>query len=179
MADPNPGNKYERASGLIRAGRRTVVPDDVSTHVPLSIGNFCSIASGLTIISGQHPGVANPKLVSDFPFADHGLGSYPASDMGDGVKIDHDIWVGQDVTILDRVWIGSGARIGAGSVVTKNVGPYEVVGGNPSTLLKARFTPSQIGSLLHIEWWKWSDHAIAQALPYFWDIDRFISKFDP
>lgn len=170
------------SDGLITAGRHTIVPDDVSTHVRVSMGNFCSIASGLTIVSGQHPGVANPELISDFPFADHGWRThvnYPRSDMGDGVKIDHDVWIGQDVTILDRVWIGSGARIGAGSVVTKNVGPYDVVGGNPATLLYTRFGPSLIGSLLHVEWWRWDDVKIANALPNFTDIEKFIEHYDP
>lgn len=164
---------------LISAGRHTLVPLDVSTHVPVSIGSFCSIASGLTIVSGQHPGVTSPGAISDFPFAEQGFGDYPASDMGEGVKIDHDVWIGQDVTILDRVWIGSGARIGACSVVTKSIGPYDVVGGNPAALIRHRFGPSQIGSLLHVEWWKWDSLKIANALPYFRDINTFIEHFDP
>jgi chloramphenicol O-acetyltransferase type B len=164
---------------MIEAGRHTIVPDDLATHVPVSIGAFTSIASGCRVVSGQHPGVVEPKAISDFPFAEHGWGEYPASDMGEGIKIDNDVWIGQDVTILDRVWIGSGARIGAGSMVTRNVGPYDVVGGNPATLLKHRFGPSQIGSLLHIKWWDWDDEEIQAALPVMADIDSFIERYDP
>jgi acetyltransferase-like isoleucine patch superfamily enzyme len=165
---------------VITAGRHTHVPDDVSTNVQVVIGNFCSIASGLTIVSGQHPGVAYPEAISDFPFYEHEWGTqYPPSDPGEGVIIDNDVWIGQNVTILDRVWIGDGARIAAGSVVTKNVGPYDVVGGNPATLIKTRFSPAKIGSLLHVKWWRWDDRKILAALPAMADIDKFIETFDP
>lgn len=163
---------------MIEAGRHTIVPEDLATHVPVSIGSFCSIASAVRIVSGQHPGVVEPAAISDFPFAERGWGEYPPSDMGEGVTIGNDVWVGQDVLILDRTWIGDGARVGAGAVVTGNVGPYEVVAGNPAKRLKYRFGPSQIGSLLHVKWWDWDDEEIQNALPYMADIEKFIAHYD-
>jgi acetyltransferase-like isoleucine patch superfamily enzyme len=162
---------------LIKAGRRTHVPDDVSTHVPLSIGSFCSIASGLTIVSGQHPGVANRRLVSDFPFAEHGLGDYPVSDMGEGVVIGNDVWIGQGVTLLDRITIGNGCRIGAGAVVTRSVRSYAVMAGNPAVPIDIRFNLTQIHKLEEIAWWRWSDHEIAKALPFMHDVCAFIKEY--
>ncbi len=54
------------------------------------------------------------------------------------VVIDDDVWIGSRVIILPGVHIGRGSIIGAGSVVTKNVEEYTIVGGNPAHLLKRR-----------------------------------------
>ena len=54
------------------------------------------------------------------------------------VNIEDDVWIGGRVIILPGVTIGKGSIIGAGSVVTKNVEPYSIVGGNPAHLLKKR-----------------------------------------
>lgn len=54
------------------------------------------------------------------------------------VVIGNDVWIGARVIILPGVIVEEGAVIGAGSVVTKNVPAYSVVGGNPAVLLKSR-----------------------------------------
>lgn len=54
------------------------------------------------------------------------------------VTIDDDVWIGAKVVILPGVHIGTGAVIGAGAVVTKDVPDYAVVGGNPARILKMR-----------------------------------------
>lgn len=54
------------------------------------------------------------------------------------VVIEDDVWIGGRVIILPGVRIGTGAVIGAGAVVTKNVPDYAVVGGNPARILKMR-----------------------------------------
>ena len=48
------------------------------------------------------------------------------------VVIEDDVWIGTKSTILKGVHIGQGAVIAAGSVVTHNVAPFTVVGGNPA-----------------------------------------------
>lgn len=55
-----------------------------------------------------------------------------------GVTIGNDVWIGTRVIILPGVTIGDGAIIGAGSVVTKDVMPYTVVGGNPAKKIRDR-----------------------------------------
>ena len=52
------------------------------------------------------------------------------------VIIEDKVWIGNDVIILPNVTIGEGSIIGANSVVTRNVPPYCVVGGNPAKILK-------------------------------------------
>lgn len=54
------------------------------------------------------------------------------------VVIEDDVWIGARVIILPGVKIGKGSILGAGSVITKNVEPYTVVGGNPAKLIKRR-----------------------------------------
>jgi len=48
------------------------------------------------------------------------------------ITICDDVWIGYGVIILGGIDIGEGSIIGAGSVVTKNVTPYTIVGGNPA-----------------------------------------------
>lgn len=52
------------------------------------------------------------------------------------VVIGDNVWIGDKATILPNVTIGDGAVIAANSVVTKDVLPYSVVGGNPAKVLK-------------------------------------------
>jgi len=54
------------------------------------------------------------------------------------VVIEDDVWIGSRVIILPGVNIGKGSIIGAGAVVTKNIEPYSIVGGNPAKLIRIR-----------------------------------------
>ena len=66
--------------------------------------------------------------------------------------------------ILPGVTIGDGCIIGAQSVVTKNVEPYTIVGGNPAKPIKKRFNEEEIETLLKIEWWNWPVDVITQNI---------------
>jgi len=68
------------------------------------------------------------------------------------VRIGNDVWVGDTVTILSGVEIGDGAVIGASSVVTRNVDPYEVVAGNPARLIRFRFSRDIVELLTQLNW---------------------------
>ena len=52
------------------------------------------------------------------------------------VKIHNKVWIGFDVKILKGVTIGEGAVVAAGSIVTKDVQPYTLVGGIPAKFIK-------------------------------------------
>lgn len=73
---------------------------------------------------------------------------------GDTV-VGNDVWIGREATIMPGVTIGDGAVIGACSVVTKNIAPYEIVAGNPARLRRTRFSPDDIKRLLRARWWDW------------------------
>lgn len=60
------------------------------------------------------------------------------------VIIEDDVWVGYGSIIMSGAKIGKGSIIAAGSVVTKDVEPYSIVGGNPAKFIKKRFTEEEI-----------------------------------
>ena len=125
----------------------------------LIIGKFCAIARGICFIMNG----ANHRMnsVTTYPFSLMGGGwekSTPSlSDLpfkGDTV-VGNDVWIGQNVTILPGIHIGDGAIIAANSVVTKDVPPYHIAGGNPARLIRKRFDEDLISYLLEIKWWDW------------------------
>ena len=77
-------------------------------------------------------------------------------------EIGHDAWIGAGAIILPSVKVGEGAVIGAGSVVTKDVAPYAIVGGNPAKVIKYRFEPEIIAKLLNFDFLKLTDEKIKQ-----------------
>jgi acetyltransferase-like isoleucine patch superfamily enzyme len=124
----------------------------------LQIGKFCSIAEGVTIfLGGNHRTdwiTTYPfNSLADFlPFAEH-IKGHPVT-KGD-VIIGNDVWIGRNVTIMSGITIGNGAVIATESIVTKNIGSYEVWGGNPAIFLKKRFDDATINQLENINWWNW------------------------
>lgn len=131
----------------------------------LIIGKFCMIASGVTFIMNGASHLT--KAITSYPFAIFGNGwqeamngkAYPTK--GDTV-IGNDVWVGFKATIMAGVKIGDGAIIAANSVVTKDVEPYAIVGGNPAREIKKRFSDEQIRELLEIKWWDWDIERITK-----------------
>lgn len=53
--------------------------------------------------------------------------------------VEDDVWIGHGVIVLGGVTIGKGSIIAAGSVVTKDIPPCEIWGGNPARKIKDRF----------------------------------------
>lgn len=127
----------------------------------LIIGKFCSIATGVKFMMGGTQG-HNYEWIANYPldFLDDDFDGYnkvaPKAHKykGDTV-IGNDVWIGAEAMIMPGVHIGDGAVIGARSLVTKNVGPYEIWGGNPAKLIKKRFSDEDIEKLLQLKWWDW------------------------
>ena len=73
---------------------------------------------------------------------------------GDTV-VGNDVWIGQNVTVMPGVHIGDGAIIAANSVVTKDIPPYCIAGGNPCKIIRRRFNEELVEYLLSLKWWDW------------------------
>lgn len=69
--------------------------------------------------------------------------------------VGNDVWIGMNTTILNGVTIGNGAVIAAGSVVTKDVPPYSIVGGVPARIIKKRFSDELCERLNNSRWWEY------------------------
>jgi serine acetyltransferase len=82
-----------------------------------------------------------------------------ATSKGD-IIIKDDVWIGANAIILSGVTIGQGALIGAGAVVTKDVPPYAIVGGNPAKVIKYRFSEKVIKKLLEFDFSKLDQNKI-------------------
>lgn len=154
----------------------------VNQNAKLTIGNFCSIASNVTIYLGNGVG-HDVSFVSTYPFGYihnnvfTNVKNNSRNTNGD-VNIGNDIWIGENVTIMSGVTIGDGAVIANNSHVVKNVEPYSLVGGNPAKFIKYRFTSKQIEKLLEIKWWYWDDEKINKFIPFICNnnIDDFINQ---
>ncbi len=135
----------------------------------LIIGKFCMIASDVTFIMNGANHLT--KSISSYPFAIFGKDwsaamegkSYPTK--GDTV-IGNDVWLGYHAVIMPGVTIGDGAIVAAESVVTKDVEPYTIVGGNPAKEIKKRFSEAEIQHLLRLEWWNWDIETITQNVQH-------------
>lgn len=135
----------------------------------LIIGKFCMIASDVTFIMNGANHLS--EAVSTFPFAIFGGDwsnamegkQYPYK--GDTI-IGNDVWIGYGATIMPGVNIGDGAIIATKSVVTKNVEPYAIVGGNPAKEIRKRFSETEIRELLEIRWWDWPVEKITENVQY-------------
>ncbi|QIK69437.1 CatB-related O-acetyltransferase [Erysipelothrix sp. HDW6C] len=126
----------------------------------LIIGNYVCIASGVTILMGGNHN-HNPHWISVYPFAEAIIESYKARG---NTTIGSDVWIGMNATIMPGVSIGEGAIIAAESVVTKDVAPYTIIGGNPGRVLKHRFSIRDIDTLLEIRWFDWEHCDVIDAL---------------
>jgi acetyltransferase-like isoleucine patch superfamily enzyme len=136
------------------------------------IGRYCSIGLGVRVFGDHHPidrlstspvfyrrrkyakstGVKHTRPMVEFQ-------SSPNS-----VEIGNDVWIGDDVTLRDGIRIGDGCVIATGSIVTKDVPPYTIIGGNPAKMIRRRFPDEIADMLLGLQWWQYDIHAV-QSLP--------------
>lgn len=136
----------------------------------LIIGKFCAIAEGTKFIMGP----ANHRLssVTTYPFSVFGgtweentpphLSQLPRK--GD-IVIGNDVWIGRECLVLPGVHIGDGAIIAARSVLTRDIPPYTIAGGNPAAVRRQRFDEALTALLLELRWWDFPPEVLAQALP--------------
>jgi acetyltransferase-like isoleucine patch superfamily enzyme len=142
-----------------------------------NIGKFCSIASNVTI----GPGLHNIESVTTHP-AFYLLNTplvvkFPNRDLFEIKKkvtiIENDVWIGENVIIMDGVNVGTGSIIAAGAIVTKDIPPYTICGGIPAKIIRNRFSKEDIEFLLESNWWNWSIEKIKSNHLAFQSIELF------
>lgn len=134
----------------------------------LKIGKFCSIADGIKVMM---PHSNHHMEGSTYPFfaisPELWAKKYEFQKLGKSkgdIIIGNDVWIGEDVTIMPGVTIGDGAIVAGCAVVTKDVQPYTIVGGNPANVIRKRFDDKTIGFYLKLQWWNWPIDKINQNI---------------
>lgn len=135
-----PANRFK--ADAVMVGKGTYGPLFVITrdyqNVKLVIGNYCSIADGVKfLLSGNH----QYDIISTYPYELLLLNNKEAgiAVAKGNIVIGDDVWIGANAIICSGITIGQGAIVAAGAVVTKDVEPYAIVGGNPARVIKYRF----------------------------------------
>jgi acetyltransferase-like isoleucine patch superfamily enzyme len=119
-------NVYISDGQNISIGKKCHINEDVFIQGAY-IGNYVMIAPNVSIINASHN-----FYRTDIPMICQGITSKI------NPIIEDDVWIGRNVVIMPGIKIGIGSIIGAGSVVTKDVEPYSIVGGVPAKIIKKR-----------------------------------------
>lgn len=144
--------------------------------VNTSIGGFCSIASNCEIGGASH----SIDWVSTSPVFNENREqiskkyAYHKYNTTQTTTIGHDVWIGARALIKAGVSIGTGAVVGMGSVVTKDIPPYEIWAGNPAKLIKKRFEEPIIEGLLNSKWWELDDCDLEKLAVHVRDVNSFL-----
>jgi len=130
----------------------------------IRIGRYCAIARNVVFQGRNHfmhkPGIQSTFYRQLIGFYRQLIGEKLETISKGPIIVGNDVWIGTKAIILSGVKIGDGTIVGAGAVVTKDVEPYEIVGGVPAKHLKWRFPEHIRNQLLEIKWWDWSEEKI-------------------
>ena len=135
----------------------------------LVVGSFCSIGSGAAFIMSGNQGHRH-DWISSFPFfymkevPEFATARDGYAKAGD-TTVGNDVWIGSEAIIMPGITIGHGAVIGTRALVTRDVEPYTIVGGNPAKPIRKRFGEAEIAMLLELGWWNWDIPHLEAAMP--------------
>lgn len=150
------------------------------THT--SIGKYCSIGPGVMIGLAAHPvdryASTHPVFYLNRPHLGYDFVTEDLRSDYTGTNIGNDVWIGANALVMDGVSIADGAIIGAGSVVTKDVEPYTIVGGVPAKPIRKRFDDRTIDALLEIKWWDKGETWIRDNAEKLTDTHRLVEVHD-
>jgi len=158
-------------TGKISIGRYTVINGPNTTFNAkinaIHIGSFCSVAQDVLIAEdNHHADKVTTYYIRKNVFKTEISGDYTSKGP---IVIGNDVWIGAKAIVLSGVAIGDGAIVAAGSVVTKDVPAYVIVGGNPAKVLRPRFDDETIKMLMDLKWWDWPIEKIRSSKEFFWN----------
>ena len=143
------------------------------------IGSFCSIADNVIIGPATHPFDwvgGSPVFYSGKDSVKAKFSEFDRKTL-DRTLIGNDVWIGINSIIKSGVKIGHGSIIGMGSVVTKDVEPYTIVGGCPAKFLKMRFNSDIISGLLHSKWWELEESHLKRLAKHIKEPVVFLNEY--
>lgn len=117
----------DKPGGVIKIGDNTRIHGTcIHAYQSVSIGKNCLIAANTQIIDGNGHELSFPDVENRIKTVDQ-----PKP-----VVIEDNVWIGANVIVLPGVTIGTGSVIAAGSIVSKNIPPMVIAGGNPAKIIK-------------------------------------------
>lgn len=150
-----------------------------------TIGKYCSIGPNVNIGPGNHPInfltthpiIYDKKWIKKIGVKESIVKESNYIKKNKKVNIGNDVWIGMNTIIMPGVNIGNGAIIGAGSIVTKDVPDYAIVGGNPAKLIRYRFSYDIIQKLnrVHDKWWDWNEYKLNNQIECMYNIEKYIN----
>lgn len=146
--DPNNVEEFQTRNVLYHFGPERLV-----------IGKYCALATNVRFVMSGANHRRDGVTTYPFPIFGEDWGRHmdlvlDSPNAGDTV-VGNDVWIGREAMIMPGVQIGSGSIIASGSVVTKDVAPYSIVGGNPAQQIRMRFSEDEVAQLLEVAWWDW------------------------
>lgn len=178
---PDPRIALEEA-GRLEVGHRTYGAFRVMSYdrdACVRIGAWTSIADDVVFMPGGNHLI---DRVTTYPMRIRF--DLPSPDdpwtKGD-IVVGNDVWLGRGARVLSGVTIGDGAVVAGWSLVTRDVAPYTIVGGNPAREIGRRLTVDQAEAMARIAWWDWDEAVIRERVDEFAsaDVDAFIARYDP
>ena len=146
--DPDEPTAFETRNVLYHYGPEKLV-----------IGRFCALGEGVRfIMNGANHRMDGP---STFPFPIMGASWAEHFDLITGLPgrgdtvVGNDVWFGYRATVMPGVRVGHGAIVASEAVVVDDVPDYAIVGGNPASLIRSRFSQADVARLLALAWWDW------------------------
>jgi phosphonate metabolism protein (transferase hexapeptide repeat family) len=150
-----------------------------------AVGKFCSIAAMTRINPANHPMQRASQAHFTYRTSIYFPGEADEAEFfawrrSFPVSIGHDVWIGHGAVVLPGRNIGTGAVVAAGAVVTKDVAPYTIVGGNPARPIRERFPRPIADRLQALRWWDWNHDELHAALPDFRALpaEQFLEKYE-
>lgn len=144
----------------------------------IAIGKCCSLAESITFmidLNHNYSAVCQGELSCL-----QGMAAIPKFQRKGSIILQNDVWIGHGATIMAGVTLHNGSVVAANSVVTKDVPPYAIVGGNPAKVLRYRFDAETIAGLQKIAWWDWTPQVqYKRRQDFLRSVSEFVEKYLP
>ena len=114
------------------------------------VGNYCSIAPDVKLGQMEHDMSCVSTSTQIFG-PKHGITNFSGDK--EPTVIEDDVWLSANVIVRQGVTVHTGAVVGAGAVVTKDIPPYAIAVGVPARVISYRFSATTIENILQSKWW--------------------------
>jgi acetyltransferase-like isoleucine patch superfamily enzyme len=150
-------------SGNVKIGYATTLGYNNLLAGKITIGKYCQLGADVALHATNHPISSMTTYINKNLFNGELKGLKEENE----IVIGNDVWIGHGVIIVGNINIGNGAILAAGSVITKDVPAYTIVGGVPAKIIKKRFSDQIIQEIETLKWWNLSEVELEKIKPLF------------